>query len=41
MIRAYDRGIVALISPNKQAKVRVLKGFSLDGLREGRLEHHG
>ena len=37
MMRAYDRGIVALISPNKQAKVRVLKGFSPDGHREGRL----
>ncbi|MGH7216088.1 MAG: cyclophilin-like fold protein [Nitrospiraceae bacterium] len=30
MTRAYDRGIVALISPDKQAKVRGLSGVSSD-----------
>ena len=34
MMKAYGRGIVALISLNKQAKVRVLSGFSSDGYRE-------
>jgi hypothetical protein len=41
MTKAYNHGIVALISLNKQAKVRFLSGFSSDGCREAVIEGNG